>query len=46
MSLDEHLDLPKCKHKGCEKPVYMNAEGTLWKYCHDHRMDYFKPEKK
>jgi len=42
MSLDEHLDLPVCKHKGCEENVYINLEGTMWKYCYEHRMDYFK----
>lgn len=45
MSLDEHLDMPKCKHKGCTKNVHMTHAGTLWKYCYEHRMDMFKTKK-
>lgn len=42
MSLDEHLDLPDCKHEGCKSKVHMTHGGNTWGYCHAHRMDVFK----
>lgn len=44
LSLDKHLDFPKCEHEGCGKQVYM-FEGIVWRFCHEHRMDYFKENK-
>ena len=42
LTLDEHLDLPKCDHPDCPKNVHTNAQGITWKFCFEHRMDVFK----